>query len=225
MAVKHIMAQQRVGALIVSALVLGASAAVAQQQDYGWLDQVQDQRCDPEIREQISSSVRDKIEAHIARAEAAINAPIPIGDLSCLDDLMNESLDIFSNIGGLMGSLSAGLGNVKGVNVGSQFDGMDLSGQVCKFAQKKWAEVTSPLTAGLDDLDIAHFASQFDFLNNVDPMNLVREITGTQSGNQSGNQTQTRTRAARESGTSTPSEGTTSAVQSIWGQSGTPAGQ
>lgn len=210
------MAQQRVGALIIAAAALGASAATAQ--DYGWLDQVQDQRCDPEIREQVSAGVRDKIEAHIARAEAAINAPIPIGDLSCLDDLMNESIDIFSNIGGLMGTLSAGLGGVSGGDVGSSFEGMDLSGQVCQFAQQKWTEVTSPLTAGLDDLDIAHFASQFDFLNNVDPTDIVRQLTEGQSGGQA--QTQSRTRGARASSTDTSGE-----AQSIWSQIGTSARQ
>lgn len=209
---KQFKAQHRVGALILAAAALTAPAAMAQSQDYGWLDQVQDQRCDPEIRDKISGSVRDTIEAHIARAEAAINAPIPIGDLSCLDDLMNESIDIFSNIGGLMGTLSAGLGNVQGGNVNEAFEGMDLSGQVCKFAQKKWAEVTTPLTSGLDDLDIAHFASQFDFLNNVNPEDLIRQL----SGNQSSTQTQTRTQGARDSGTENTSE-----VQSIWSQIGT----
>lgn len=217
---KQFMAQQRVGALIIAAAILGATAATAQDQEFGWLDQVQDQRCDPEIRDKVSSTVRGKIEAHIARAEAAIQAPIPIGDLSCLDDLMNESIDIFSNIGGLMGTLSAGLGNVKGGNVSDQFEGMDLSGQVCKFAQRKWAEVTTPLNAGLDDLDIAHFASQFDFLNNVNPEDLIREITGAQSSSQ----TQTRTRAARDSGTSTGGSNT-SEVQSIWSQIGTSSAQ
>ncbi|WP_375263729.1 hypothetical protein [Palleronia sp.] len=214
------MAHRGAGALILAAVALGAPAAVAQEQNFGWLDQIQDQRCDPEIREKISSNVRGKIEAHIARAEAAINAPIPIGDLSCLDDLMNESLDIFSNIGGLMGSLSAGLGSVSGGDVNEAFDGMDLSSQVCSFAQKKWAEVTTPLNAGLDELDIAHFADQFDFLNYTPPTNQPRAQADGGSGGQQTNQQQ-----QGQTTTRTQSSGNSSAVQSIWSQSGTPRRQ
>ncbi|WP_375264179.1 hypothetical protein, partial [Palleronia sp.] len=67
------------------------------------------------------------------------------------------------------------------------------------------------------------FASRFDFLNNVNPENLIRELTGNQSGNQA--RTQTRTQSARETGNTGPGGSTSSDVQSIWSQFGTSSRQ
>ncbi|MCE6959696.1 hypothetical protein LAZ40_11765 [Cereibacter sphaeroides] len=104
-----------------------------------WLPSSQDERCAAEDVDGISQSVRDAIEASVRRAEAAIAAPLPVGDLSCLNDLMMQPLDVFSHIGGLLGSLQQGLTNA--------IDNLDIeiSGMICSFAAQKWATLTEPL--------------------------------------------------------------------------------
>lgn len=111
-----------------------------------WISSTQDDRCDPQDIEAVTTNIRAAIEASVRRAEASIAAPMAIGDLSCLNDLMNAPLDIFSNIGGLMGSLQAGLLS----SVSFPMD-LDVSGMLCDFAAEKWGE----LTGGLGGMDIS----------------------------------------------------------------------
>lgn len=117
-----------------------------------WVPSTLDQRCEAEDIDGIANSIRDAIEASVRRAEASIQAPTPIGDLGCLDDLMNAPLDIFSNVGGIMDTLSGGLFD----SLSFPID-MDASGMLCDFAAAKWGE----LTGGLGDLgvDIAQFSN------------------------------------------------------------------
>lgn len=111
-----------------------------------WIPSSLDARCDPSDVDGISNSIRDAIEASVRRAEASIAPPAGIGDLSCLDDLMNAPLDIFSNIGGIMGTLQGGLFSSLSFPVD-----FDASGMLCQFAAEKWGELTS----GLGDANIA----------------------------------------------------------------------
>lgn len=119
---------------------------MASAQDNSWLLDLQNDACSDESKQTIADLVRKQIEDAVARAEAAIQPPAAIGDLSCLNDLMTAPLDTFSNVGGLLGSLQGGLtGSITGA-------GGNVSRQVCDFAAEKWAEVTEPLNMRLSAL-------------------------------------------------------------------------
>lgn len=108
-----------------------------------WTEDIQNANCDASDRAAFGQSLRDHIEANVRRAEASIQAPTPVGDLSCLNDLMNAPLDIFSGMGSLLGSLSAGLSNLSAPSLNLD---MDISGAICGAAAKKWSTLTSGLT-------------------------------------------------------------------------------
>ena len=131
----------------VALLAAAASVAALAPGDgrADWIPSALDARCEQADIDGISQSIRDAIEASVRRAEASIAAPAAIGDLGCLNDLMNAPLDIFSNVGGLMGTLQGGLFD----SLPFSMD-MDVSGMVCDFAAEKWGE----LTGGLGDMDI-----------------------------------------------------------------------
>ncbi len=139
-------------ACMLSAFVCLALPNVAQADD--WLDSIQDSRCDPEDIEGVTSNVRNAIEASVRRAEMSIEAPTPVADLGCLNDLMTAPLDIFSGVGGLLDSLSSGLGELSASALNID---MDVSGLVCGFAAAKFADLTSSLSD--TDLSITEFAS------------------------------------------------------------------
>lgn len=120
------------------ACVLGATPVLAD-----WTSDIPNSACDPADREAFSKSLRDHIEQKVRRAEATIKAPTPVGDLSCLNDLMNAPLDIFSGMGSLLDSLSSGLSNLSAPSLNLD---MDVSGMICGAAAKKWATLTSGLT-------------------------------------------------------------------------------
>lgn len=109
------------------------------------------ENCSPESKDTLSGLVREAIESKVLRAEASILPPSPVGDLACIQDLMNAPLDKFSNIGGLMdslkGSLGGSLGSIPGLPGGGS-----IGDQVCAFAAEKWSELTEPLDMALGDL-------------------------------------------------------------------------
>ena len=126
-----------------------------------WIQDMMDPACDPGISGDIAAGIRQTIEDSVKRAEASIQAAIPTADLSCLTGLMNAPLDIFSNIGGIMGNLQSGISGM--LNPGALLGaaGEAVNRQVCQFAQDKWAEVTQPLTDALGDLSIPSIADAF----------------------------------------------------------------
>lgn len=126
------------------------SSPVAAQSAGGgdWIQDILNPNCSPESKQALAGSVREKIEQSVGRAIAAIQPPAAVGDLSCLNDLMNAPLDKFSNIGGLLGNLQGGFGN----SIGSLTGDLDISRRVCQFAAEKWSKVTGPLDKGLDQL-------------------------------------------------------------------------
>ncbi|WP_027234594.1 hypothetical protein [Leisingera caerulea] len=129
---------------IAGVIALGAGVAApvgASAED--WLDSIQDSRCAPEDIAGITGNVRNAIEASVRRAEMSIQAPTPVGDLGCLNDLMTAPLDIFSNVGGLLGSLQSGLGDIASMSLNLD---IDVSGMICGFAAKKFATLTQPLS-------------------------------------------------------------------------------
>lgn len=119
-----------------------------------WIPSALDDRCSPEDVNAISGNIRDAIEASVRRAEATIEAPHGVGDLSCLNDLMNAPIDIFSNLGGILGSLQGGLMDFS--SLGFSID-MDVAGMVCGFAAERWAELTGGL--GGFDLGLPDFSA------------------------------------------------------------------
>jgi hypothetical protein len=137
---------------LLAAAVCLSLPATAQAED--WLDSIQDSRCDPEDIEGVTGNVRNAIEASVRRAEMSIQAPTSVGDLGCLNDLMTAPLDIFSGVGGLLDSLSSGLGSLSASSLNID---LDVSGMVCGFAAKKFADLTSSL--GDLDMSITEFAS------------------------------------------------------------------
>lgn len=149
---------------ILSVAGIGLVPVSAMAQDNSWLLDLQNPQCSAESRQSIADGVRQQIEDSVARATAAIQPPAALGDLSCLNDLMNVPLDSFSNIGGLVGNLQGGLSG----GIGDPGDG--LSRKVCEFAAEKWGDVTEPLSGRMSELSGAgsDIWSNFDLVNNGD---------------------------------------------------------
>jgi len=148
------MSRKLIRTIAVSAL---AASLMATPVLADWTEDIQNQNCDSSDRQAFGKSLRGNIESKVRRAEASIQAPSPVGDLSCLNDLMNAPLDIFSGMGSLLGSLSAGLGNISPSSLGLD---TNLSGAICGAAAKKWSTLTSSLATSASSLsDFAQTAS------------------------------------------------------------------
>ena len=96
------------------------------------------------------------------RAEAAIEPPAATGDLSCLDGLMDLPLDWFAPAGGLESLFSGSMDSV----IGSGAD----SRKICSFAERKWREVTRPVTSPLEILRRGlppDLSNAFEFANRL----------------------------------------------------------
>lgn len=128
-----------------------------------WVASSLDQRCHPDDISGVSENVRSAIEAAVRRAEASIQAPAGVADLGCLNDLMSAPIDIFSNVGSVMGALQGGVFD----SLSFPMD-MDVSGMLCDFAAEKWGN----LTEGLDGMS----ATMSQFANT--PASLVDRIAG-----------------------------------------------
>lgn len=127
---------------IAAALFTTAMAPAAHAD---WTKDVLDARCEEQRRERMGQGLRDSVEASVRRAEASIQAPTPLGDLSCLNDLMTLPLDTFSGIGSLLGNLANGLmSSASGMVSNLDFD---VAGAICGLAAEKWATLTTGLGA------------------------------------------------------------------------------
>ncbi len=149
-----------VGAVMMAGVLSAPLAASAQ--DQSWLMDLQNPSCSTESRQTIADQVRKQIEDSVARATASIKPPAAVGDLGCLNDLMNAPLDSFSNMGGILGDLTGGL-------TGAINDAQnDVSRQVCQFAADKWGAVTDPLTESMDEISGvgSDVWDNFDLINN-----------------------------------------------------------
>lgn len=95
-----------------------------------------DPACDAETAGSLAAAAREGIENAVRRAEAAIKAPIPTGDLACLDDLMDLNLDFAITLPDLGGMFAGAVSNA--------------TDHLCSFARDKWNELTKPLNANFD---------------------------------------------------------------------------
>lgn len=108
--------------------------------------------CTAASRGAVANNARENIESRVARAEASIQPPMPVGELACLDDLMTIDTDFLSgdmfSVGDIFGDLMSGLGT------GTITDaaGNAVSRQICQFASEKWGELTEPLSLGAAEL-------------------------------------------------------------------------
>ncbi len=90
--------------------------------------------CDDASRSIVAERSRQELENSVRIAEQAIEPPRAVGDLGCLDNLLDIDIDTFSGI--LIDPLSALDRWVEG-----------LGRAVCNFAERQWAQVTSPITS------------------------------------------------------------------------------
>jgi hypothetical protein len=152
-------------ALVVSALLgLTPAAAGAQTEIFRSMT---NERCSDASRDAIANAARRNVESHVTRAEASIQPPTPVGDLSCLNDLMNINIDFLSgqffSLDTLFQDLLSGFQNITLEGIGEE-----VTRQICRFAQEKWEELTEPLNLSVDDLlgDISpSFTSNFALIN------------------------------------------------------------
>lgn len=120
--------------------VLASALAVPAQAD--WVRDAISDDCSPHARDRIAAGTRRQIESAVRRAEASIDPPSSVGDLSCLDGLMKLPLDWFAPTGGLESLFSGSFDGVIGSGASAR--------QMCSFAERKWRQVTRPLTSPLE---------------------------------------------------------------------------
>lgn len=152
-------------ALVISAL-LGLVPATAGAQTEIFRSMT-NERCSAGSRDAAANAARQNVESHVTRAEASIQPPTPVGDLSCLNDLMNINLDFLSgqffSLDTLFQDLLSGFQNITLEGISGE-----VTRQICQFAQEKWEELTEPLNLSLEDLmgDISpSFTNNFALIN------------------------------------------------------------
>lgn len=159
---------------VASALCLAVSAQSASAQTEIF-QSMTSSTCTPGSQQAVAENARENVESRVARAEAAIQAPLPIEDLACLNDLMNIDIDFLSgdlfSVGDVFGDLMAGLDATTLVDQA----GNAVTRQICDFAAQKWGELTEPLNMGVGDLtdqitqasnDVSsEFTEGFSFVN------------------------------------------------------------
>jgi hypothetical protein len=162
---------------LLAASVIAIAAISPGMTKADWISSSLDQRCHPDDIAGVTDNVREAIEASVRRAEASIMAPAGVADLGCLNDLMSAPIDIFSNVGSVMGALQGGVFD------SLPFDmDMDVSGMVCDFAAEKWGDLTQGL--GSINTSISQFANT--------PSSLIQRLAGGGGfGSGSGNTTST----------------------------------
>jgi hypothetical protein len=148
------------------AVLLGLSPAAAGAQTEIFRSMT-NERCSSASRDDVANAARLNVESHVTRAEASIQPPTPVGDLSCLTDLMNIDIDFLSgqflSLDSLLGDFMSGLQNISLEGIGEE-----INRQICAFAQEKWSELTEPLNLSVEDLlgDVSpDFTSNFALIN------------------------------------------------------------
>ena len=148
-------------ALLSAAPALGAPAASGGKDGVASIKESLVSGCSDESKEAVATGVRDNIEAEVKKGEEAIKPPAQVGDLSCLDGLLELPIDKFSGIGGMLGDLQGGFD----MDVGGLLGDGSLDQKICAFAQEKWGEVTEPLTSAIGKIDLGSIADGIDLKN------------------------------------------------------------
>jgi hypothetical protein len=165
-----------VPALLIAGLIGLAPVSAAAQTEI--FRSMTNERCSEASRDAAANAARQNVESHVTRSEASIQPPTPVGDLSCLNDLMNIDIDFLSgelfSIGDIFGDLLSGLQNVT-------LEGLEgeVTRQICEFAAEKWSDLTEPLNLSLDDLT---GSISPDFTSNFALINVAPSGTGSQAG-------------------------------------------
>ncbi|WP_367198610.1 hypothetical protein [Amorphus sp. 3PC139-8] len=93
-------------------------------------------------------SLRDAIEQYVDNAESMIEPPSPVGDLGCLDQLMQTDIAFEIQVPDLQGMFAGAVTGAKE--------------RLCQFAMEKWNEVTQQLQGSLE---IPGFTDNFGLIN------------------------------------------------------------
>ena len=123
-------------ATLAMILAIGITPASAE-----WIHDMMVEDCSEESRDRLAAATRQKIELSVRRAESSIEPPAPIGELGCLDGLMDINIDVFAPVGPLSQIFSGSLDGV-----------LNQAGDTrrfCRFARRRWNEMTNPLTQPL----------------------------------------------------------------------------
>ncbi len=139
--------------------IFGVIIAFAAPANADWIRDMMIKDCSEESRNILAGSVRQDIELSVRRAEASMEPPAAIGDLGCLDGLMDVNIDVFAPVGPLSSLFSNSLDGLLTAPGRSQ--------RICRFAHQKWNELSRPLLKPLDLLKLGlppDFVGSFDSL-------------------------------------------------------------
>jgi len=103
-----------------------------------WAYDMTSEKCSDESRRLLAESTRNQIEYSVRRAEASIDAPTPVGDLSCLAGLMQLPLGTFASTGNLGGIFNTSLNSLVNSNG-------NIINQYCARAEREWRKATRSL--------------------------------------------------------------------------------
>ncbi len=156
------------------ALVAAVCAAPA---GADWIHGMMIEECSRESRDLLAGSVRRDIELSVRRAEASMEPPASIGDLGCLDGLMDVNIDVFAPVGPLSSLFSNSLDGLLAAPGKPR--------RICRFAHRKWNEVSRPL---LKPLDLLQLGLPPDFAGSF---NAVAEAAADANGAQAGRAVET----------------------------------
>ncbi len=160
--------------LVIFMVILSAVRGWSQDQnqpDQGWVrDILTDYHCDPEVATRLATATRLGVEREVRRGERSILPPTAVGELSCLNNLMNSpQLDLlFSTRSISPGNILAGILNQTLSGGNSPFGNLDInslanggfdptriiSSSLCQLAQDRWNQETIPLLGNFTRLGI-----------------------------------------------------------------------
>ena len=217
------------GIAAAATVALMGSTAGAQTQ---WIKDKMSDQCSAASRDKIADATRENIEESVRRAEASIQAPASVVDLSCMSDLLGADVDVFSqdwgsmggfNIDGMINDVVGGLKS--GLEVQTLSSGVERA--ICDFAKEKFEGVTSGLTGSMDDitngLTMPDFSDGFGLLNIGYNGSSTGGTTGGAAGSGSGGTSGTGTAGEDTSAVPESTSGgssTESDIQSIWNSIG-----
>ena len=123
---------------LISMVVLPVCLVMGNQVLGDWAYDMTSDKCSYEARSLLAESTRKQVENSVGRAEASIDAPRPLGDLSCLAGLMQLPLGTFASTGNLGSMFNGTLQNLISPNG-------NILNQDCARAEREWRKSTRSL--------------------------------------------------------------------------------